>query len=427
MPTKSLEFPRNLPPYVPMILVALAIRLVVIPFVYHEWMDPFVLEHWAFGRVARSIASGHGFGSPFADTGPTALLPPVYPYILAAIFKIFGIYTRASIIATLSLNSLLSAMTCVPVFFVARKSFGDRVAKWSGWGWALSPYGIYYGADWAWSTCLVTLLLCCLFFIALELEDSGRLLHWIGFGLLCGFAALTEPVVLSVLPLLGAWTCYRRYRQGRSWKMPGLAATLAFLVMTSPWIVRNYEVFHKFIPFRSGFGLELYIGNNGYSQRWVNRDLHPNHNDHELAEYVQRGEIAYMEHKRQQAFAFIDSHPGWFAWMTLRRAFYLWTGYWSFSPAYLAEEPLDPPNIFVQSTLSLLALTGLWRVLRSDKPLAARYAIVLACFPLAYYLSHPETYYFRPADPIVVVLAAYAVVGFLERFERKAAIKARAA
>ena len=288
MPTKSLEFPRNLPPYVPMILVALAIRLVVIPFVYHEWMDPFVLEHWAFGRVARSIASGHGFGSPFADTGPTALLPPVYPYILAAIFKIFGIYTRASIIATLSLNSLLSAMTCVPVFFVARKSFGDRVAKWSGWGWALSPYGIYYGADWAWSTCLVTLLLCCLFFIALELEDSGRLLHWIGFGLLCGFAALTEPVVLSILPLLGAWICYRRYRQARSWKLPGLAATVAFLVMTSPWIVRNYEVFHKFIPFRSGFGLELYIGNNGYSQRWVNRDLHPNHPSPGLLVYGER-------------------------------------------------------------------------------------------------------------------------------------------
>jgi 4-amino-4-deoxy-L-arabinose transferase-like glycosyltransferase len=417
MPAKSLRTERRIPPYVPMILVALAVRFTVIAFLYHEWMDPFVLEHWAFGRIGRSIASGHGFGNPFADTGPTALLPPVYPYILAAIFKIFGIYTKTSIIATLALNSLFSALTCVPVFFLARKSFGGRLAKWAGWGWALSPYGIYYGADWAWSTSLVTLLLCCLFFMALALEDSGRLLHWIGFGVLCGLAALTEPVVLSVLPLLGAWTCYQRYRQQLTWKMTGIAATLAVLAITSPWIVRNYEIFHRFIPFRSGFGLELYIGNNGYSQRWVNRDLHPNHNDSELAEYVRKGEIAYMEHKRQQADAFIGSHPGWYVWMTLRRAFYLWTGYWSFSPAYLAEEPFDPPNIFVQTTLSLLALTGLWRVFRTHRPLAARYAVVLACFPLAYCLSHPETYYFRPADPIVVVLAAHSVVGFLDRFE----------
>jgi len=40
--------------------------------------------------------------------------------------------------------------------------------------------------------------------------------------------------------------------------------------------------------------------------------------------------------------------------------------------------------------------------------LAVRYAIVLACFPAAYYFSHPETYYLRPADPIFVVLAAFA-------------------
>lgn len=93
-------------PYLATVAVALAVRLIVIPFLYHEWMDPFVLEHWAFGRVARSIALGHGFGSPFADTGPSALLPPVYCYVLAGIFKIFGIYTRASIVAALALNSL---------------------------------------------------------------------------------------------------------------------------------------------------------------------------------------------------------------------------------------------------------------------------------------------------------------------------------
>lgn len=396
-----------------MILVALAVRLAVIPFLYHEWMDPFVLEHWAFGRIGRSIASGHGFGSPFADTGPTALLPPVYPYILAAVFKVFGIYTRTSIIATLSLNSLLSALTCAPVFFLAKKSFGDRVAKWASWGWALSPYGIYYGADWAWSTCLVTLLLCCLFLMALELEDSDRILHWVGFGLLSGFAALTEPVVLSVLPPLAAWTCYRRYRLGRSWKMPGMAATLALLAITSPWIARNFEVFHKVIPFRSGFGLELYIGNNGYSTRWVNSGLHPNHNDAELAEYERVGEISYMEHKRQQAVDYIRAHPGWFVWMTLRRALYLWTGYWSLDPGYLAMEPLDPPNIFLCSSLTVLALTGLWRALRRNPTLAVRYAVVLGCFPVVYYFSHPETYYFRPVDPIVVVLAANAVIGGL--------------
>jgi len=198
--------------------------------------------------------------------------------------------------------------------------------------------------------------------------------------------------------------------------MPGLAATLALLAVLSPWVVRNYEIFHKVIPVRSGFGLELYIGNNGYSTRWVNSALHLNHNEAELAEYEKVGEVSYMEHKRQQAVDYIRAHPGWYAWMALRRALYLWTGYWSFSPVYLAQEPLDPPNIFVATTMTVLALAGLRRLYRANASLGARFAIVFVFFPLVYYFSHPETYYFRPVDPLIVVLAAYFLT---ERFGRQ--------
>jgi 4-amino-4-deoxy-L-arabinose transferase-like glycosyltransferase len=395
-----------------MVIAAVVVRWAVIPFVYRDWLDPFVLEHWAFGRVGRSIAQGHGFGSPLADTGLSALLPPVYPYIVAAIFKVFGIYTVTSIIATLALNSIISALTCIPIFFIARKCFGERTAKFATWGWAFFPYGVYYGADWAWSTCLVTLLLCWAFFVAIELEDSGKLSDWLGFGVLGGMAALTEPVVLSVLPFLGLWTCYQRMRKQQSWLAPGAVAALGAVVIISPWIVRDYAIFHRFIPIRSGYGLELYIGNNGYSAYWVNRDLHPNHNAVEQAEYERVGETAYMDHKRDQAKAYIHAHRGWYAWMVLRRAVYMWTGYWSLTADYLKEEPLDPPNIFVQTMVSLLALIGLWRAFRANSLLAMRFAIVLAFFPAAYYFSHPETYYLRPADPIFVILAAFACAGW---------------
>ena len=394
----------------PAAAVGLAIRLAVIPFLYHDWMDPFVVEHWAFGRVARSLITGHGFGNVFSDSGPTAVLPPVYAYLLAGIFRIFGDHTATSVIVALAINSLFSAATCVPVFLLARQAFGDRVAKWACWGWALYPYGIYYGADWAWSTCLVTLELAWLFLWAWRLVNSTRTRDWLLFGLFGGFAALTEPIVLAVVPLLALWTLYLRTRQGRPWKAPLAAGALGALVIISPWIIRNYQVFHEFIPIRGGFGLELYIGNNGYSARWVNSALHPNHNDEELAEYERVGEAAYMHHKSEQAKAFIRSRPGWFAWMTLRRIVYMWTGYWSFDRAYLKDEPLDPPNIFVDTTMSILALLGLRLVFQRNSSLAMRFAIVFVIFPLAYYFSHPETYYFRPVDPLIVVLAALTLV-----------------
>jgi hypothetical protein len=36
---------------------------------------------------------------------------------------------------------------------------------------------------------------------------------------------------------------------------------------------------------------------------------------------------------------------------------------------------------------------------------------VLFFFPLPYYFTHPETYYFRPVDPLIVVLAAVVIAG----------------
>lgn len=403
MPTESNSHSRS---YILIVLVALAVRLAVIPFVYRDWLDPFVLQHWAFGLIARSIVSGHGFGNVFAETGSTAVLPPVYSYLLAGIFKVFGIETKASVLTALSLNSVFSALTCIPVYLMARQAFGERVAKWAGWGWAFSPYGVYYGADWAWSTPLVTLELACLFFWAWRLENSSRTRDWILFGLFGGFSALTEPVILSVVPLVSLWSVYRRYRSRQSWKVPMVAAALSALAVMSPWLVRNYELFHRFIPVRSGYGLELYIGNNGYSDRWVNSSLHPNHSDAELGEYERVGEIAYMDHKLEEAKTYIRVHPTWFVWMTFRRVIYMWTGFWSVDRAYLKEEPMDPPNIFLDTTMTVLGLLGLWRVFKRDSSLAMRFAIVLLVFPLPYYFSHPETYYFRPVDPLIVVLAA---------------------
>jgi hypothetical protein len=93
----------------------------------------------------------------------------------------------------------------------------------------------------------------------------------------------------------------------------------------------------------------------------------------------------------------------------------LWTGYWSFESSYLKEEPLDPPNVFMGTVTSSLALLGLWRAFQMNRAVAIRFAGVLLFFPLTYYISHPEAYYFRPLDPFILVLGMYAVNGFMRR------------
>jgi len=397
-----------------MVLVALAIRLVVMVFLLPEQLEP-QRDHWHFGyeagRIARSIVQGRGFGSPlFEDTGPTAWMTPVYPYLVAGVFKLFGTYTKLSAIVLLSLNASMSALACVLVFLIARVSFGDRVAKWSGWAWAFFPYAIYFPVERIWETWLATLLLCLIFLMTLNLENENKFRKWALFGLLWGLAALTSPALLSVLPFLAGWIIYRRHRRGQHWFAVNTVAAIVFVAVISPWFIRNYEVFHRVVPFRDNMGIVLRLGTKGNTSYWGPYELGPWHNEQEWNEFKQLGELAYFDKKKQQAFEFIRAHPGWYAWATVRRAVYLWTGYWSLDRAYLSQEPLDPPNILFCTTLTVLALLGLRRALRADWSRALPYALVLFSFPLIYYITSPEVYYRRPIDPFFVILAVVAVL-----------------
>jgi hypothetical protein len=402
-------------PYLLAVLAALALRIAVIPLLSPEQLS-LERDHWRFGyetgRVARSIAVGHGFASPLYDeTGPTAWFTPVYPCFVAGVFKLFGIYSKTSLYVLLLFNSLTSALTCVPIFFIARRPFGERVAKWAAWVWAFYPWAIYFPVERIWETWLATLLLTLVFLLALHLEHSDRIWSWAGFGALWALIALNSPVSLAVLPALGIWICCRLHRLGKRWFVPAAVGGLVMVALVAPWVVRDYRTFHQFIPLRDGMGLELWVGNNGDTSHWHPPKAGPWHNDAEYGEFQRLGEVPYMAKKREMALAYIRAHPAWFVRVSLRRVVYLWTGFWSFDRSYLQGEAMDVPNILVSVTVLILALVGLRRAYKNQVDTAIPYLCVLIFFPLVYYVTHPEVYYFRPVDPFMVLLATYAVTG----------------
>jgi len=404
---------RKVPVWAWMVLVALALRVAVIPFdTIENLMDAEHVHAWEQGNVARALVAGRGFGSPFVSEQTSAIMPPVYPLIVAGIFEVLGVHTAASIFAVHAFDCLTNALACIPIFLVARRSFGPRVGLWAGWAWAFFPYGIYFAAAWAWSTHLLMLSLVWMLWAAQRMEVSPRLRVWAGFGLLAGFAGLCEPSVLVVAPFLLLLAATRLARAGQRWLAPGLVACVVLAATIAPWLIREAVDFHRFIPMRDSMGLELWMGNNGYDTRFTSDQIHPLHDAAELAAYNRMGELAYMDWKAAQAHAYIAAHRGWYVLMCLRRAVYLWTGYWSFSPAYLAMEPTDPFNVPFQTCLTLLAVAGLVLAWRRAPWEAVRYAGVLFLFPMVYYFSHPEPYHMRTLDPLVVILGCYVVVSW---------------
>src|SRR5215469_7947647 len=141
------------------------------------------------GHIAYSLATGKGFGSPFQrDSGPTAWLAPVYPLLVAGIFKTFGLYTRTSFFVAVFLNILFSSATCVPIFYAGKRVAGLGAGAGAAWLWALFPNAILIPFEWIWDTSLAALLAAIILWATIELPESGRSRDWVGYGLLWGLA-----------------------------------------------------------------------------------------------------------------------------------------------------------------------------------------------------------------------------------------------
>ena len=160
------------------------------------------------GNIAYSIAQGHGFGSPFrADTGPTAWVAPIYPYIVAGFFKIFGIYSYHAFLAAISLNMLCSALACVPLYYAGKRIGGPGVGAGAAWLWVVFPNAIIIPFQWIWDTSISTLLAATILWATIELAESRTVRDWIGYGLLWGVTLMTNPTLASLLPLLPGLAC----------------------------------------------------------------------------------------------------------------------------------------------------------------------------------------------------------------------------
>jgi hypothetical protein len=375
------------------------------------------------GNIAYSLATGKGFSSPFRrETGPTAWLTPLYPLLVAGVFRVFGIFTAKSFFTVVFLNALFSSLACVPIYFAGKRISGWGVASGAAWLWALYPNAVMMPFEWVWDTCLAALLGAVLLWATLELADSPqRARNWCGYGLLWGVTLMTNPALGLLLPFLLGWAAYSARREVRRWRSlgkPALAAGIAILCCV-PWTVRNYVVFHKFVPLRSNFPLELYIGNNSnYATRqfvWPPKIT----KEREILRYFRMGETAFMEEEERKAMEFIRAHPGIEIELIGERFVTFWTG---FADPLQAFKTSDSPPVRVLIACNTLAamgaLAGIAVLMGKRNPYAFPAAAYPIVFPWLYYVTHPNLRYRHPIDPVILLLASVATAAALRLVTR---------
>ena len=410
-----------------MVLVGLALRLaLIIGLGYYDlssaesiWPYAPPQFHFGFGyetgAIAYSLATGHGFSSPFGgSTGPTAWLGPLYPAMCALVFKGFGCFTLASAIVILLINGVFSALTCIPICRIGELTMGRKVGYWSGWIWSTGVYFMVWQTQ-VWETAASALLISVLFLESLKLAKQTDWKQWARFGLVWGIAALTNPALLAFLPAAGLYPALKLWRRHQRWFAQAAVSAVVFAVVISPWLIRNRAVFGSWVFIRGNAPFEFHLANyHGSSgMGWFGK--HPSCNRWEYAKYKQMGELAYVASKKELVIDFVKQNPREFASLCANRVVAFWTGT-ALDREYSRTEWIYP-SLFALMLGGLIVATA-WRADGSWL-----YFGLTFCYPITYYLVFPQPRYRHAIEPEMLLLSTYFVYLALQDLAKRFLVK----
>jgi len=400
------------------------------------------------GNVAYALSTGHGFCCLFRQpTGPTAWLAPVYPVLVAVIFKLLGAFSFRAFCASVILNSLASALTCFPLFYSAERIAGKSTASLATWFWAISPIAIVLPYAWIWDSALSSFLAAALLWATLRVTESLSFRDYAVYGLLWGASLLTNPALAALLPFLLAWLLLHRptkenaryepakqngyHPEARFWpkdlnlirttQLRLVLLSIAILLATClPWTIRNYSYFHRFIPLRSNLPYEFWSGNNEIfdaNSRAINRITRYE----QTTLYGHEGETAFLNEKWQAAKSFVRTHPQLYAELCAQRLVTTWFGTDSPAHDFLHTNDELGKSLLIWNAASLAALlVGLLRLYVRERPYLFPLAVFPAIFPITFYLTHTSLRHRHPIDPAICLLMA---IAFLNRKQKRENVK----
>ncbi len=406
------------------VLLAVTVRLGVMVY-FHSYDIPPDRDHWAFGyetgRIARSLALGLGYSSPLPEpTGPTGAMPPIYPFLISVLFRIFGIYTTAAACSVYLLQVLFSALTCVLISHLGCRIYSARIGSLAALLFALYPPAVWHSVSTIWNTSLLTcgftLIVVCVYALPAEPKPHEIAL----LGALMGALLLVDAAPGMTYPPIVVWLWRVKRLRLRELAIVIVGCSIVLL----PWIARNAITMGQLAP-RTVAGIALRLGNSEGAWKdatgGYDASLHPVDSREEFARYRQMGEIEYNRWSGQVAIGFIRDNPARFATMTGRRVLAWWFGQDARWIGHLQGLP-ERLDLFKRAIIIVplpFLLIGALRSRRSDYPSGLLVTILLV-YPIPYYFLFVVERYRFPTDPFMIVIATYGVVASFETFRARA-------
>ena len=166
--------------------------------------------------------------------------PPAYPAFLAGIYLFFG----ESILAVRMVESVMGALLAVIIALIGKRIGGQTVGAIAGVLWSIYPLGVFIVGV-LYPTNLLTVLLAggvLCFLPDSQQEFSPKRLF--AAGVFWGLAALTIPVTLATIGVIGLWLIY--WGRGNRLRLL-LLLFLGVALVVLPWAIRDFYVYGRVV------------------------------------------------------------------------------------------------------------------------------------------------------------------------------------
>lgn len=403
--------------YVVGALVAFAF-LISLGYSFSFRIQPFA-DGKSYDAIAVNLLSRHEYrenteGPLVNDRGITPV-GPGYEFFLAGIFFIFGRHNEA----VWAIQALFHGLTVLSVFLIAKKMFGierENMADSNGWspvagmlaaGFVAFSPDLIIASSMMLTENVAIFLLALTMWSAMSYWQEGRMLYVFLMSSALGFSVLVRSTLLLLFFIfLGLFWLRKKF-------LHMLIFVIVFLAVMTPWTVRNYRLYHAFIPTSVTFGDDFLAGNHPQATGELDESRYP---------YIEKYQgLSYLAADREEikdTLLFIAQDPLRFLKLTAYRAsiyfsFARPTGWWFFLSG--ANRVI---TLLLSSLYSIMLFSfgffGAWQSWKRAATLDQKQKIFLffaAVFamPFSIIFIIVETRYRYPVYPLLAVFAGYGV------------------
>lgn len=371
-------------------------------------------EH--YWPLVNSLLDGKGYSLcdplyfPLCAPGdPSAMREPLPTLLFAGV----ALLTGRSFFLTVGTQLLLNLAVLLMIYGFVRSWLGRRAALLAAIVWALYLPAVKLITQLS-GDLAGTFLLIASAWALMTAMRSGRPVHWAFTGALLGLGILSRSALIIIIAPWALACAWQGWRRSRTF-VPVLSFIAAIVVVLSPWVIRNHQVFGRFIVGTSMNGYNIWRNNHH-----LNTDNYLRYIDFLEADTLadeliaRRPDLPARLNEAQMDTVYahegvrtLKAHPGRYVALSFWRLIPLWTN-WGVNQAY--HKPIDITDYIVvaqQLILLVLLVLGLRHLGWGHWPLFAAIAVEVA----AYTALVAQVRYLMPVMPLVI---AFAVAGLLK-------------